>query len=111
MVKKLTNRAVWHVHGGGIATADDRSGYDAYTTIGRYMIQPVSSPHNCQRHIGYNVMFCNEKGALNCLLYTTIKKLTTLPEARRLCQKHMLDNGGEIVPEQIPGSGGIVQKA
>ena len=99
---KLTNGAVWHVHAGGTCAASDRYGYDAYTTIGRYMVNPISARHNVERHIGYQVMFCNEKGQLGGGLYHSIRELTTLPMARRLCQEHMLANGGEIVPEQIP---------
>ncbi len=102
----LTHPDAWHCYAGGTSAADDRNGYDAYTTIGRYMIQPVSSKHNVQRHIGYSVMFCNEKGAMTGGLYQPLNdgKITTLPHARRVCRQHAEKNSGTLVPEQIPGA-------
>ena len=99
---KLTHPDVWHCYAGGTFAAPDKHGYDAYTTIGRYMIQPISSKNNSNRHIGYSVQFCNEKGKLTGGLYQPIDTLTDLRNARKLCQNHMQLNNGELVPEQIP---------
>lgn len=107
MKMTLTNTKAWHVYAGGTSAASDKHGYDAYTTLGRYMIQPCSHPHNVELHIGYKVTFCNEKGALTGGLYQPIVDYkTSLPHARKLCQEHMVKHSGELVAEQIPGSAG-----
>lgn len=100
---KLTNVNAWHTYAGGTSAASDKNGYDAYATIGRYSIQPISSKHDVEQHLGYRVHFLNEKGKLAGGLWQPIHMLTTLPHARTLCQEHMVANKGEIVPEQVPG--------
>jgi hypothetical protein len=99
----LTNRAAWHIYAGGTCARDDKYGYDAFTTIGRYTIQPISSENNVNRHIGYIARFLNEKGKLTGGLWQDLHaRPTTLPNARRLCRNHAEANGGTLILEQLP---------
>lgn len=111
---KLTHPDAWHQYAGGTFAAPDKRGYDAFTTIGRYMITPISNQFNSNRHIGYDVKFCNEKGILEGGLYqnigpqpklcfrkpspTTVNLLT----ARRLCQNHHEIHKGTLIPPTNP---------
>ena len=94
---RLTHRDAWRTYAGGCAAASDRYSYDVDTTVGRYFITPRSDPHNVERHRGYLVQFANTAGALQGGLWQTLHPLTTLPAARRLCQRHMVAHGGAIV--------------
>lgn len=93
---RLTNRNAWDTYAGGTAAASDRYAYQSRSTIGNYSVQPNSSKHNVNRHIGYRVHFLNVFGKLSGGLWHDLG-MVTLPEARRRCQKHMEENGGEYV--------------
>lgn len=93
---RLTNREAWDTYAGGTAAAANRNSYQCRATIGNYSVQPISSKHNVNRHIGYRVYFVNVLGKLSCGLWHDLG-MVTLPEARRRCQKHMVENGGEYV--------------
>jgi len=102
MRKRLTNPTVWHVSAGGTFAASNKNGYSAYTTIGRYMISPMSSPNNVERHIGYNVQFINEKGKLPGGLWQQVTSRVDLRTARQSCTDHCKLWEGELVLEQLP---------
>jgi hypothetical protein len=93
---RLTNREAWDTYAGGTCAASDRNAYQSRATIGNYSIQPISSKYNVCRHIGYRVHFLNVFGKLSGGLWQNLG-VVTLPEARRRCQKHMVENGGEYV--------------
>jgi hypothetical protein len=100
---KLTHPNAWHTAAGGTTARDDKYSYSAFTTIGRYMLQPVSSEYNVNRHLGYIVTFLNEKGKLEGGLWQRLyKRPMTLPNARKLCDNHLVSYGGTLVPEQLP---------
>lgn len=100
----LTHPDAWHCYAGGTCARDDRYGYSALTTIGKYSIWPVSWPDNANRHRGYSVMFQNDKSMVGVGLHQELNsgKLTTLPKARRICRTHAEIHGGTLIPEQLP---------
>lgn len=105
MKMKLTNRDSWHTFAGGIFAASNRNSFQAFSTLGDYQVNPISSRHNSEKHLGYIVYFVNCKGTLPGRLYHSLGngKVFNLRESRKLCQKHLEENGGKLIPEQIPG--------
>jgi hypothetical protein len=91
---KLTHPDAWNMYAGGTFAAADRHSYDVYTSLGQYIIQPISNKRNSNQHIGYNVHFCNTEGRLTGGLWQPLSRhLVTLPQARKLCQDHFAQHG------------------
>ncbi len=101
---KLTNIDAWHVYAGGCGAPSDSHSYSAHTSIGEYNIWPHGQKDNCENLLGYQALFCNNKGLLPGGLWITLEKPTTLPKARQLCQDHLAKHNGTINENQIPGS-------
>lgn len=96
---RLTNPNAWHTFAGGTCAASDRHSFQAITSIGQYCVDPVSSRHNVECHIGYSVRFATNgavPGLQNGLWRSLSPSLVTLPEARRLCQAHHAEHGAEL---------------
>ena len=106
MRMRLTNRDCWHIIAGGTFAASDRNSFQVFTTLGEYRINPISSRHNSEKHLGYVVYFVNCKGALLGGLWQSLGngKVFNLRESRKICQTHFEKNGGELIPEQLPGN-------
>lgn len=100
---KLTHPDAWNTFAGGICAASNRNSYSArIADVGTYFIDPISAPSNTERHIGYQVQFCDDVGALalrgSSGLYRFLSAdgesfhqatLMTLPVARRITQQHL----------------------
>ena len=98
---RLTGAKCWHVYAGGTCAASDKHGYVCVTNFGRYVIQPISSPTNCERHVGYMVTFENSLGSLPGGLHQTLGGAVNLVTAKKLCQTHFDAQspfGGVIYP-------------
>jgi hypothetical protein len=78
----------WNTYAGGCFAASDKNSYDAVCSIGRYSIQPISSEHDVEHHLGYRVHFLNELGKLAGGLWQELADLVDLNKARRLCKDH-----------------------
>lgn len=82
----------WHTFAGGTCAADGKNSYLSKTNLGDYHIDPVSSPNNVNRHIGYLVRFSNIFGLLEGGLWQQIGPLVNLREAKKLCREHYEKN-------------------
>lgn len=86
---KLRGSKNWNVFAGGTCAASDRNSYSVETPNGKYMIQPVSSEYDVERHLGYKVWFINSKGRRAGGLWQELSDtLVSLPLARHLCHEH-----------------------
>ena len=88
----------WETYAGGVFAAEGKHSYVARTSKGAYLVSPVSSKHNVNRHIGYVVDFVNTTGGFGRGLYQQLGSLCTLREARQRCKTHHLSLGTHHEP-------------
>lgn len=87
-----TTKLHWHTAAGVTSAASDKYSYHSPTAIGSYYINPVSSPYNVEKHVGYQLMFANDKGKLPGGLWQTFPGLFTLATARQMANNHYQEN-------------------